>query len=74
MSGGLKSLLPKLVAATPGLPGHHIETSERHRLDTTLSRDEQAREFNHFNKRFRNKKTLYKYLVEKTVSPRRPPL
>ena len=26
------------------------------------------------NKRFRNKKTLYRYLVEKTVSPRRPRL
>ena len=26
------------------------------------------------NKRFRNKKTLYKYLVEKTVSPFRPRL
>ena len=47
-------------AAPPGLPGHHIEATQRLQLDAKKmvlfrNRGEAAREFGHFNKRFRNR-------------------
>ena len=41
--------------SAPGLPGHHLESSERAK-DVKLHKDEAAREFAHFNDRFRQRK------------------